>query len=140
MDYRVRRMLYKSSVVGIADNTGATHTRIIQIYPGNARYATAGLVVKHAIQRIRRILPWGKLKRARTKKIVFRKQVRKGWLVRVRAARQYEDGTTVSFLENSLVLLYRLRGIRIYNGRRFFGIVSRKVRHRKTRNLFRVCL
>lgn len=48
-------MLQKESVVRLADNTGATEAKIMQVYPGDTKIAYSGHVARILIKRIKKI-------------------------------------------------------------------------------------
>lgn len=133
-------MLQLRSCLSLADNTGATRVRILQIYPGDCKVTSIRGVAKVLVKKIRKIRAWAKLLRGRTKKILFKRARRRGWIVRVNYNIAYCDGTYLHFYDNSMILVRVKRGIRSFRGKKFYGFISRKLRFEKMMSLFRFCL
>ena len=110
-------MIQMTSVLDVADNSGAKKVYCIKVLGGSRRrYASIGDVI---IVSIREAIPGAKVKKGEVAKAVV-----------VRTAREYQraDGTYIKFDTNSAVL------INAQNepiGTRIFGPVARELRGKK---------
>nr|Q5DUY3.1 RecName: Full=Large ribosomal subunit protein uL14m; AltName: Full=60S ribosomal protein L14, hydrogenosomal [Nyctotherus ovalis]CAI38855.1 ribosomal protein L14 [Nyctotherus ovalis] len=133
-------MIQKFTNLYVTDNSGAIAVRVFQTYPGNRKIVPVGSIVRHSVKKIHRILPWGKQLRGRRKRIICRSQCGRSWIVQTSYQIPYIDGATLRFSKNRVLLVKRKRGIRIYRGRRIYGLTTRAVNNERTINLFRICI
>ena len=110
-------MIQMTSVLDVADNSGAKKVYCIKVLGGTRRrYATIGDVV---IVSIKEALPGTKVKKGETARAVV-----------VRTAREYQrtDGSYIKFDSNSAVLINKEKEP---IGTRIFGPVARELRAKK---------
>ncbi|MGH7144731.1 MAG: 50S ribosomal protein L14 [Planctomycetota bacterium] len=109
-------MIQEQSVVEVADNSGATKARVVKVLGGSQRrYASLGdLVIASCIK----CNPGGTVKK---------KQVVTGVVVRTAKEVQREDGSTVRFDDNAMVVINNADE-RLPVGTRIFGPVARELR------------
>lgn len=109
-------MIQEETVVEVADNSGATKARVVKVLGGSQRrYASLGdLVIASAIK----VNPGGTVKK---------KQVVCGVVVRTSKEVQREDGSTVRFDDNAMVIINNADE-RLPVGTRIFGPVARELR------------
>jgi large subunit ribosomal protein L14 len=87
-------MIQVGTNVVVADNSGATHGRVFTILGGTRhRYASIGDIVVLAI------------KAAEPRKMVKRKDVVYGVIVRVKKPFKRKDGSYISFSDNAVVII-----------------------------------
>ena len=87
-------MIQDRSIVKVTDNTGATIGRIFKILGGSKkRYATIGQLVVFSVQT------------AQPRKMVKKKDVLLGVVVRTRNAFRRKDGSYIRFDDNAVVVL-----------------------------------
>lgn len=110
-------MIQALSVLTVADNSGAKKVRCIKVLGGTRRrYASVGdIVVVSVIE----ALPKSKIKKG---------AIHKGVIVRTKKELQREDGSTIKFDENGIVLINNQREP---IGTRVFGPIARELRQRK---------
>ena len=110
-------MIQMTSVLGVADNSGAKKVFCIKVLGGSKRdYASIGDVI---VVSIREALPNAKVKKG---------DVAKGVIVRTAREVGRPDGSYIKFDENSIVLINKeMEPI----GTRIFGPVARELRARK---------
>jgi len=107
-------MILKESNLIVADNTGAKKVRCFQVLKGNARYARVGDVIVVAVKEAE---PNGAIKQA---------QVIKAVIVRTKRKIKRDDGSYISFHDNSCVIIDEKNNPK---GSRIFGPVAREVRN-----------
>lgn len=109
-------MIQETTVMEVADNSGATKARVVKVLGGSQRrYASLGdLVIASAIK----VNPGGTVKK---------KQVVCGVVVRTLKEVQREDGSTVRFDDNAMVIINNADE-RLPVGTRIFGPVARELR------------
>ena len=110
-------MIQMTSVLGVADNSGAKKVFCIKVLGGSKRdYASIGDVI---VVSIREALPNAKVKKG---------DVAKGVIVRTAREVGRPDGSYIKFDENSIVLINKeMEPI----GTRIFGPVARELRAKK---------
>ena len=110
-------MIQMTSVLGVADNSGAKKVFCIKVLGGSKRdYASIGDVI---VVSIREALPNAKVKKG---------DVAKGVIVRTKREIGRADGSYIKFDENSVVLINKeLEPL----GTRIFGPVARELRAMK---------
>lgn len=107
-------MIYKETILEVADNSGAKKLNCFHIPGGTRRQrATVGDVI---ICSVREVEPGSAVKK---------KEVVKAVIVRTKVARPRPDGITVTFDDNAAVILNDKGEMR---GTRIFGAVSRTLR------------
>ncbi len=108
-------MIKVGTRVKVTDNTGALIAQVIGIIKGGRqRYALPGRLVKVTI------------KKARPDGNVHEHEVHVGLIVRVKKEYQREDGTTIKFDDNAIVLIDP--ETKAPKGTRIFGPVAREVK------------
>jgi len=107
-------MILKESNLIVADNTGAKKVRCFQVLKGNARYARVGDVIVVAVKEAE---PNGAIKQG---------QVVKAVIVRTKRKIKRDDGSYISFHDNSCVIIDEKNNPK---GTRIFGPVAREVRN-----------
>jgi large subunit ribosomal protein L14 len=111
-------MIQMQSVLDVADNTGAKEVRCIKVIGGSKRrYAGIGDVI---IVSVKSAIPETKVKKG---------SIQKAIIVRTKYPIQREDGTTIRFDNNSVVILNSAADEPI--GTRIFGPVARELRAKK---------
>jgi large subunit ribosomal protein L14 len=107
-------MIQTRSVVDVADNSGAKRVMCIKVLGGSKRrYANIGDVIKVSVKEA---IPRGKVKKG---------EVMNAVVVRTRKGVRRDDGSTIRFDTNAVVLLNnQLQPI----GTRIFGPVTRELR------------
>ena len=110
-------MIQMSTVLDVADNSGAKRVQCVKVLGGSRRrYARLGDVI---VVSIKEAMPGTKVKKGDTAKAV---------VVRVKDDTPRPDGSTIRFDENSAVLIYpQLEPI----GTRIYGPVARELRGKK---------
>jgi len=107
-------MIQAESKVKIADNTGAKIGRVFKVLGGSRkRYARIGDVVVLSV------------KVAEPRKLVKKKDVVYGLVVRQRKPLRRADGSYISFDENAVVLIEK--GKKEPRGGRIFGPIPREI-------------
>ena len=107
-------MIQMYTYVDVADNTGAKECVCIKVLGGTRRrYAGIGDVI---IASVKKAIPGGDVKPG---------DVVKGVVVRTRKATRREDGSSVRFDRNAIVLIDNEQNPR---GTRIFGAVARELR------------
>ena len=99
----------------VADNTGARELLVIRVLAGNKQYAEIGDVV---VGTVKQAVPGGSVKKSDVVKAVV-----------VRTAKEFgrQDGSTIRFDDNAVVILSdRLNP----KGTRIFGPVARELREK----------
>lgn len=108
-------MIQMRSILDVADNTGAREVRAIRVLGGgNRRYAYVGDVV---VGSVFKAVPGADLKKG---------TVVRGVIVRTRNAVRREDGSSVRFDRNAIVLLEPDN--QNPKGTRIFGAIARELR------------
>jgi len=111
-------MIQMQSVLDVADNTGAKEVRCIKVIGGSKRrYAGIGDVV---IVSIKNAIPETKVKKGSIQKAV---------IVRTKYPVQREDGTSIRFDDNAVVILNAAADEPV--GTRIFGPIARELRTKK---------
>jgi len=109
-------MIQMTSVLDVADNSGAKKVFCIKVLGGTRRrYAGLGDII---VASIKKAIPGGDVKPG---------EVVKGVVVRCKRASRREDGSYVRFDRNALVLIDNEQNPR---GTRIFGAVARELRER----------
>ncbi len=109
-------MIQMQSWLDVADNSGAKKAMCIKVLGGShRRYATVGDIIVLAIKKA---IPTSEVKQ---------KAVVKGVIVRIAAPLKREDGSTVRFDTNAVVLIDKDNNP---IGTRIFGPVARELRGR----------
>lgn len=91
-------MIQQRTILKIADNSGARTVRCIKVLGGfKKKIAKLGDIVIVSVQELRN----------KTKEIskVKKKEIYKGLIIRVKTKYKRKNGITLSFLENSIVLI-----------------------------------
>ena len=110
-------MIQMTSVLDVADNSGAKKVFCIKVLGGTRRrYATVGDVIKVSVKDA---IPRGKVKKGDVVKCV---------VVRTKKEKRRPDGSYIRFDENAAVLINDQMQPR---GTRIFGPVGRELRDRK---------
>ena len=110
-------MLFRSSMLDVADNSGAKRVQCIKVLGGShRRYAGIGDIIKVTVKEA---IPRGKVKKG---------QVLKAVVVRTRKGVRRPDGSVIRFDTNSAVLL---NANDAPMGTRIFGPVTRELRSEK---------
>jgi large subunit ribosomal protein L14 len=108
-------MIQTRSMLKVADNSGAKVLQVIKVLGGTRRrYARLGDIVV------------GSVKAAEPRKVVKKKDVVRGVLVRQRAPYRRKDGSYIRFDDNAVVVI---EGVNPRGGR-IFGPIAREVRDR----------
>lgn len=116
-------MIQQQSRLEVADNSGAKEVQCIKVLGGSKRMvANLGDVIVVAVKQA---IPGGKVKKGDVKKAV---------IVRTKNAIRRDDGTTIQFDTNSVVLLATSLTDPI--GTRIFGPVARELR---AKNFTKIC-
>ncbi len=107
-------MIQPQSIVKIADNTGAKVGRIFKVLGGSKKhYARIGDVVVLAVQV------------AEPRKMVKKKDVLYGVVVRTKQAMRRKDGSYIRFDENAVVIIDK--GKKEPRANRVFGPIPREI-------------
>lgn len=118
-------MIFSSSVLNVCDNTGVKWVSCIKVLGGNPRiFGGPGDILVVSIKSTKSL---SKIK----KKDIF-----KAIIVRVKKKICREDGSSISFSKNSVVLL-NVKGFPI--GSRIFGPVAKELRTKKNIKLISLC-
>ncbi len=116
-------MIQLESRLNVADNSGAKEVSCIRVLGGSKKYsASLGDIIVVAIKNA---IPGGKVKKGEVKKAV---------IVRTKYPILRKDGTSITFDDNSVVLLGTAGSDPI--GTRIFGPVARELR---TKNFTKIC-
>ncbi len=108
-------MIQLRSIVNVADNSGAKKVGVIKVLGGSRRrYAQLGDVVVCSV------------KVAEPRKIVKKKEVIKGVVVRQRNNFRRKDGSYIRFDENAIVIIDGKEP----KGGRIFGPIPREIKER----------
>jgi large subunit ribosomal protein L14 len=109
-------MIQETTVLDVADNTGAKRAMCIKVLGGSKRrYASVGDVV---VAVVKKALPTGEVKEH---------EVVQGVVVRTKKAVRRADGSYIRFDRNALVVIDKDGNPR---GTRIFGAVARELRDR----------
>lgn len=118
-------MIFSSSVLNVCDNTGVKWVKCLKVLGGNPRiFAYPGDILVVSIKSTKSI---SKIKK---------KDIYKAIIVRVKKKICREDGSSISFSKNSVVLL-NVKGFPI--GSRIFGPVAKELRTKKNIKLISLC-
>jgi large subunit ribosomal protein L14 len=110
-------MIQMQSVLEVADNTGAKEVQCIKVIGGSKRrFAGIGDVI---IVSVKSSIPDSKVKKG---------TIQKAMIVRTKYPIQREDGTSIRFDKNSVVILNATADEPV--GTRIFGPVARELRTR----------
>jgi large subunit ribosomal protein L14 len=110
-------MIQLKSLVDVADNSGARRVAVVKVLGGSQRrYASVGDIVVVAV------------KEAAANSKIAKGSVHKAVLVRTAKELQREDGSTIKFDDNSVVLINDQNEPK---GTRIFGPVARELRAAK---------
>jgi large subunit ribosomal protein L14 len=110
-------MIQLKSLVDVADNSGARRVAVVKVLGGSRRrYASVGDIVVVAV------------KEAAANSKIAKGSVHKAVLVRTAKELQREDGSTIKFDDNSVVLINDQNEPK---GTRIFGPVARELRAAK---------
>lgn len=110
-------MVQMQTRLDVADNSGAKSVQCIKVLGGSKRMeANVGDII---VVSVKQALPRGKVKKGTVHKAV---------IVRTAAPIRRNDGTTIRF-DNNAVVLVNAQGEPI--GTRIFGPVTRELRHKK---------
>lgn len=116
-------MIQQQSNLEVADNSGAKVVQCIKVLGGSKRmFAEVGDVIVVAVQQA---VAGGKIKKGDVKRAV---------IVRTKNSIKRDDGTTIQFDTNSVVLI--TTGTTDPIGTRIFGPVARELR---TKNFTKIC-
>ena len=108
-------MLQLRSIVGVADNTGATKVGVFKVLGGTRkRYAEIGDMVVVSV------------KEAEPRKLVKKKEVLRAVVVRQRKPFRRKDGTYIRFDDNAVVILEGTEP----KGGRIFGPIPREIKEK----------
>jgi large subunit ribosomal protein L14 len=114
-------MIQVSTVLNVIDNSGAKKARCIKVISGyKRRYGYVGDIILVSIQSLRK-------KRKATSK-VKKSELYKALIVRTKFQEVSLSGESISFLENSIVLLNKQNKL---VGSRIFGTLSATFRYTK---------
>lgn len=109
-------MIQVQTMLHVADNSGAKRVQVIKVLGGTRRrYAQIGDIVVVAV------------KEAEPRKVVKKKDVAKGVVVRQRKEYKRRDGTTIRFDDNAVVIIDANKEPR---GGRIFGPIPRELKER----------
>jgi large subunit ribosomal protein L14 len=107
-------MIQPQTLVTVADNSGAKIARVFKVLGGSKRrYAGIGDVVVLSVQT------------AEPRKLVKKKDVVQGVVVRSRAAHRRADGSYIRFDDNAVVLIEK--GKKEMRANRVFGPIPREI-------------
>ncbi|MFP4055940.1 MAG: 50S ribosomal protein L14 [Candidatus Brocadiia bacterium] len=110
-------MIQMQTKLDVADNTGAKVVSCIKVLGGSKhRYANIGDIV---VVSVKKALPGGSIKEG---------EVCRGVVVRSRSGLRRDDGSSVRFDRNAVVLIDSEQNPR---GTRIFGAVARELRHKQ---------
>ncbi len=110
-------MIQMSSILTVADNSGAKRVKTIRVLGGTLRrYARVGDIIVVSVQEA---LPNSKVKKG---------QVHKAVIVRTRAPIRRPNGTYIKFSDNAAVLISKDKDP---IGTRIFGPVARELRDKQ---------
>ncbi|GAB5412260.1 MAG: 50S ribosomal protein L14 [Chlamydiales bacterium] len=109
-------MIHEESHLEVADNTGAVEVSCIRVLGGSKRrYAYVGDIIVCSV------------KKSNPKASVKKGDVVKAVIVRTRSRIRREDGSTLTFFDNSCVIIDEKQNPK---GTRIFGPVAREVREK----------
>ncbi len=107
-------MIQPSSIVNVADNTGAKKVGVFKVLGGSRkRYAQIGDIVVVSVKSVE------------PRKQVKKKDILKALVVRQRQPFRRKDGTYIRFDENAVVIL---EGKKEPKGARIFGPIPREIK------------
>src|SRR3989338_5108389 len=110
-------MIQTRSMLKGADNTGAKLVQVIKVLGGpRRRYAALGDVIVASV------------KIAEPRKMVKKKEVIRGVIVRQRYPQRRQDGSYIRFDDNAVVLVEKTKEGWVPRGGRIFGPVARELR------------
>lgn len=107
-------MIQTRSMLNVADNTGAKLVQVIKVLGGSKRrYARIGDIVVVSV------------KSAEPRKMVKKKDVLRGLVVRQRFPLRRKDGSYIRFDENAIVIIDKAK--KEPSGGRIFGPIPREI-------------
>ena len=108
-------MIQKESYLSIIDNSGAKNVSCLKIYSGNeSRYAYIGDVVLVSVKNLRA--------KRRSSAKVKKGELAKALVIRTKTPLNFFNGDSLSFFENSAVLLNKNNKLL---GTRIFGVIPK---------------
>jgi large subunit ribosomal protein L14 len=115
-------MIQERSILKVADNSGAKIIRCFRILGGSRkRYARLGEIIIASVQS------------AEPRKQIKKKDIVKAVIVRTRNPIRRDDGSTIRFDENAVVLIDEKKEPR---GTRIFGPIPREIKARGFESIF----
>lgn len=110
-------MIQTRSMLNVADNTGAKLVQVIKVLGGSKRrYARIGDIVVVSV------------KSAEPRKMVKKKDVLRGLVVRQRFPLRRKDGSYIRFDENAIVIVDKVK--KEPSGGRIFGPIPREIQEK----------
>ncbi|MBI4692128.1 MAG: 50S ribosomal protein L14 [Candidatus Terrybacteria bacterium] len=110
-------MIQPRTILNVADNTGAKLVQVIKVLGGSKRrYAQIGDIVTVSV------------KSAEPRKMVKKKDVLRGLIVRQKFPLRRKDGSYIRFDENALVIIDKAKKESI--GGRIFGPIPREIQEK----------
>lgn len=118
-------MIYSGSILNVCDNSGVKWVQCIKVLGVNSKnFGKVGDIVVVSIKKVKFA---SKIKK---------KEIYKAIIVRMKKKKVREDGSSVSFSKNSVVLL-NSKGVPL--GTRIFGPVAKELRIKKNIKLISLC-
>jgi len=122
-------MIQPKTILEVIDNTGAQKAICLKVYNKSKRQiGSVGNIILISVRKTRN--------KNKSKKI-YKKELHKAVIVRVKKKQNRYDGSSIKFNSNGIVLLKKELHKKVYNpiGTRFFGPISNELRNDMIQNL-----